>query len=55
MEKIVDISWDELEAVRQIVQYAASSLEYANGDSPIVRDLRKADAVLRHELYGEAE
>lgn len=53
MEKIVDISRNELEAVLQIVRCAASSLEYANGDSPIARDLRKADAVLRHELYGE--
>ena len=53
MEKKIEISWDELEAVRQIVQYAASTLEYANGSTPIARDLGKADAVLRHALYEE--
>lgn len=49
----VDISRGELESVRQVVQYAASTAEYATGDTPMARDLRKADAVLRGALYGE--
>lgn len=53
MEKKVDISWNELEAVRQIVQFSASAIEYANGDTPIARDLHKASGMLCRALYGK--
>lgn len=55
MEKsnTVEIGWDDLERVRQTVQFAAYVAGHAVGESPMVRDLREADAVLRRALYGE--
>lgn len=51
----VEIGWDDLERVRQRVQFAAYVAAHAFGESPMVRDLREADAVLCRALYGEEE
>lgn len=51
MENKVEISWEALETVRQIVYMAKSSLQYANGTTPIVLDLSRADEILCKALY----
>lgn len=53
MENKIEISWESLETVRQIVYMAKSSLQYANGTTPIVLDLNRADEILRKALYEE--
>lgn len=53
MENNVEISWESLETVRQIVYMAKSSLQYANGTTPIVLDLSRADEILCKALYKE--
>lgn len=53
MENNIEISRESLETVRQIVYMAKSSLQYANGTTPIVIDLSRADEILCKTLYEE--
>lgn len=53
MGQNVEISWESLETVRQIVYMAKSSLQYANGTTPVVIDLSRADEILCKALYEE--
>ena len=53
MGQEVKISWESLETVRQIVHMSKSSLQYANGTTPVVIDLSRADEILCKVLYGE--
>lgn len=51
MNDNVEISWESLETVRQIVYMAKSSLQYANGTTPIVLDLSRAEEILCKVLF----
>lgn len=53
MENKIEISWESLETVRQIVHMAKSNLQYANGTTPVVIDLSRADEILYKALYVE--
>lgn len=53
MGQEIKISWESLETVRQIVYMAKSNLQYANGTTPVVIDLSRADEILYEALYGE--
>ena len=53
MKISIKISWESLDTVRQIVYMAKSSLQYANGTTPIVIDLSRADEILCKALYEE--